>query len=304
MSDKVNYPSWDDCGVPKSILSAIKQLRVGSALDYLLLNRVFRFNVRAHYLYTCNKCGYHKKMFRHYEDYSTCERCGSNLISSIANWRMGKDKIEPYSKSDDLLIKLIQQMHSLYVRYFRKSPPQDFLQCGWHIEAIEVPKDSSAYGYSNLSSNQSSPSPVFMAKYSCGDQVKSKNQALAVCKASLLCPFLWDDGFDWKTDSHRNRGQKTHIIPLISIWSKLLTESSSKRSSSSSSLSPSLPAPRQSLDLRPIQFGDEHIEDLEEMGIIQPPPSNNDDLPAAVVRALQNHGHPPTVFRNVFNNFS
>jgi hypothetical protein len=39
----------------------------------------------------------------------------------------------------------------------------------------------------------------------------------------VLCPFLWDDCFDWKHLVPKDQGRETHLLPLLNIWAKLIS---------------------------------------------------------------------------------
>ena len=229
MSESINYPSWQDVGVPVFFVDYLRRMGQGGTLDYLILNRVFRFNVRAQYVYECKNCGHTKSLHRHFEDYSTCEKCGEHKITSTAYWRMGKDKCEPYSQRDGLVSKIIQQMATDYGQYFRDVPPDDFVDCGWewNKNGVEIPKTGPAFG--KLSSDPEAeqvesnfgPKPSFAMKFCCGEKVVAPNQIVSVCRAAILCPFLWDDCFDWKYMVQRDHGRETHILPLLYMLAKM-----------------------------------------------------------------------------------
>jgi len=227
MDEPITYPTWSDVGVPSVMVDAIRRLGNGEILDYLILNRVFRFQIKAQYVYTCQKCHHQKRLSRNYESYLVCEQCKSEKISSTANWRMGKDRIQSYSDSgsDTSVRKLVQQMSTVYGQYFRDYPPEDFVKCDWVLkrEAMSLPHHESAWAqYANNSNPEfASDMPCFSSQFCCGEKVVANTERLAICKAAVLCPFLWDDCFDWKYLAPRDEGRETHILPLLNIWSKL-----------------------------------------------------------------------------------
>jgi len=225
MDEAIRYPTWEDVGIPRIMVNAVHALPAGGVLDYLVLNRVFRFNVRAQYVYQCTKCGYDKRMGRHYEDYSCCEKCGSNMICSTAYWRMGKDKMEAYSQKENLAAKVIQQMPIVYSQYFRDHPPDEFIKCEWEWDTgeVQVPKPIPAYGRYDSSNAEEGfkPPPLFAVQFCCGERVVTASQVYSICKAAVLCPFLWDDCFDWKHLIPKDQGRENHLLPLLNIWAKL-----------------------------------------------------------------------------------
>ncbi len=225
MDHSIQYPTWQDVGVPPSLVNAIRRLTSGDVIDYLLVNRVFRFHIRAQYVYMCDECHSVKKLSRNWEDYSQCEQCGSALISSSANWRMGKDHMKPYSKDESNVRVVVRQMAEVYGMYFRDYPPDNFLECDWVVDrdTVQLPKEQDqAFGrYQPQEDFIPHELPMFSAKFCCGDQVTLPTQTLAICQAALLCPFLWDDRYDWKYKMPRETNQETHLLPLIHMWCKL-----------------------------------------------------------------------------------
>ena len=142
---------------------------------------------------------------------------------------MGKDRVEPYSQRDTLASKIIQQMATVYGQYFRDIPPDDFVECGWewNKSGVEIPKVGPAFGKLNVDPEAEAVEAVcgvkssFVVKFCCGEKVTSGSQILSVCRAAILCPFLWDDCFDWKNMVRRDRGRETHIMPLLYTLAKM-----------------------------------------------------------------------------------
>ncbi len=224
MDQAIQYPTWKDVGMPLSFLNYIRLLPAGEIIDYLLLNRVFRYHIRSQYVYMCDECRHVKKLSRNWEDYSQCERCSSGLISSSANWRMGKDKMKSYSKHESHVRTIVREMTEVYGTYFRDYPPDNFLECDWEVDrdTLQLPNgQEKAFGrYQQQEDFIPNSLPMFSVKFCCGDKVTSPDQTLAICHAALLCPFLWDDTYDWKYKMPRETNQATHILPLIHMWCK------------------------------------------------------------------------------------
>ena len=233
MDEPITYPTWSDVSIPPIMVDAVRHLNQGQVLDYLILNRLFRFQIKAQYVYTCQKCGHQKRLSRNYESYLECERCKSEMISSTANWRMGKDRVKPYSQpnSDISVRKIVQQMSTVFGQYFRDYPPEDFVKCDWVLnrDAIPLPQEGSVWGQYTNGAQPDLPSdmPCFSAQFCCGEKVVAATERLSICKAAVLCPFLWDDCFDWKYLSPRDKGRETHLLPLLNIWAKLEDDGSS-----------------------------------------------------------------------------
>lgn len=220
MEDTVVYPTWSQVGVPPSIVESIKRLPSGMLLSYLVLNRVFRFDVKAQYKYHCDNCGLHKLVNRVYDDYTRCEKCGkTNTLRSSPLWRMGKDNIvridEGYAAS------ILQRMHENYAAYFNCYPPEGFLNSAWMLDMnVSLPRREPALGSLAPEVKDKRRAKV-QAAFICGDTVEASQQSLAIAKAAVLCPFLWDDLFDWRYGITKDRGRETHLTPLINMWVRL-----------------------------------------------------------------------------------
>jgi len=277
MDEPITYPTWSDVNIPQSLIHDVRRLGTGIILDYLILNRIYRFQIKAQYVYTCQSCGYQKRISRNYESYLQCEQCRSGLISSLANWRMGKDRIEGWSRktNDGLLRKTIRQMSANYTHYFRDYPPEDFLKCDWVMKkpSFDIPENGVAWGQNSPDlMDLPSEMPSFAAKFCCGEQVVGGNQQICIYKAAVLCPFLWDDCFDWKYLSPKDSGRETHIFPVLNLWCKLKGDRKSKKSAWASSS-------------EGFQFADE-----EEVPMYNPPqplhaPDQQNEAPAPVEAA-------------------
>ena len=224
MDSGITYPTWEQVGIPSLLVGFIRRLRPGKVVDYLVTNRIFRFHIRPQYVYQCQSCGNTKRVSRNWEDYSVCENCESGMVSSSANWRMGKDAMKSYSDGSHCNA-VVQQMAEIYGTYFRDYPPENFLDCDWIVDrdALKLPKESEhAYGQHQPDDDFIPPQmPLFAAQFCCGDRVVHNSQDFAIVLAALLCPFLWDDRFDWKHKVLRDQGKSTHIAPLLNMWCKM-----------------------------------------------------------------------------------
>jgi hypothetical protein len=204
------FPSWKDVGVPNFIIENIKHIRSAQFLGYLVLNRVFRYEVKPQYNYHCRNCDYRKQNVRAYEDYSVCESCGYNDISAFPIWRMGKDKATPISEMS--VPGILQMLEENYNVYFQKEIPEDFIDVQWRYAVIKTPMPDGEVDKMVYSKAY--------AKFACGEEVEAESHSFAVAKAAILCPFLWDDLFDWKYGVTKEKGRETPIIPLLAMWNK------------------------------------------------------------------------------------
>jgi len=137
---------------------------------------------------------------------------------------MGKDAMKSYSDGSHCNV-IVRQMAERYSTYFRDYPPDNFLDCDWVVDksTLRLPKETDqAYGQYQPDDEFAPPQmPLFAAQFCCGDRVVHASQDFAIVLAALLCPFLWDDCFDWKYKTPRDRTKPVHIAPLLNMWCKL-----------------------------------------------------------------------------------
>jgi hypothetical protein len=57
----------------------------------------------------------------------------------------------------------------------------------------------------------------FVCQFLSGERIKDFTPSLAIAKAAILCPFLWDTGFNWR-DGKKERGNDLYYAHLISQW--------------------------------------------------------------------------------------
>lgn len=209
--NNILLPSWNDVNIPQFIVDNIRNNYSNHLINYLVLNRVFRFEIKPQYNYWCRNCDYRKQNVRAYEEYGTCENCGSqDFLSANPIWRMGKDRAS--NVNEGLVPRILHKMEENYKIYFnQKEIPDNFVEMQWLYGTTteDVPEDEEKIIYSKAK-----------AKFSHGEEIEAETQSQAVAKAAILCPFLWDELFDWKFGVPKDKGRETHILPLLSMWSK------------------------------------------------------------------------------------
>lgn len=239
MGHTIKYPTWQDVGLSEYLINQIVKPDLGESriLDYLVYVKVFNFQIKLTYTAICKNCNNTKKLNRYHEEYSICEKCGKSTITCSVSWRFGKnnDYIE-YTTREDGASLVIRQMMENYVTYFKESPPDDFLKSEWLIDRrqVNVPKKRNPYGiweddkiedkYVSKSSK-----PIYFSRFCCGEECRGDNQNLTIIKSALMCPFIWDDCFDWKNGFKKDTSQQFHITPILYMCSKMLPEGSSYR---------------------------------------------------------------------------
>jgi ribosomal protein L37AE/L43A len=193
--DSRQYPTWKSVGLSKNFVSTIFNAD-NRWLDFLVQMKVNKHRIRSQFRYTCQNCGKKKTIHRIYEDYSICDKCSSTLISCQPAWTFIKsDDLTRYSDNcDEYVASIISKMQLNYRTYFEEEHPTDFMNF-----------------YSKVIGNET----LFCAKFICGSESIAAQPGKAIIKAAVLCPFIWDDVFDWKNGYRRDDEMESHITPII-----------------------------------------------------------------------------------------
>ena len=236
MDESIAYPTWDDVGVPPALTELIRRLPLCQLLHYLIVNRVFRFQIKPQYAYRCAGCGHRKTVTKVFEEYPNCEACNCSVLTATPSYIMGKDKCR-HALDETIVPSIIQRMTDNFVCYFKRQPPEDFFAYGWMLnnKPVEVPNpvalgaDAHHNDDDDDEFQQALRSPGAVAKFCVGESVEDAAQTLAICKAAVLCPFLWDDFFDWQFNSRKDK--ETPIIPLLQMIARMHNKGNGERNS-------------------------------------------------------------------------
>jgi ribosomal protein L37AE/L43A len=184
------YPAWKDFDIPQGVVDAIRRTNTDSLLGFLVNDRVFRAENKISYQYECFRCGHSKIVSRQYEDYSSCEKCRSEATHGIPFWKESRGGDKAQSNLD--ASRIIAQMTLNYSKYFGSI---DF-------EIADIKWDVGG----------------FLSKFVCGEGVFDASPERSVAKAAILCPFLWDNNFNWRDNIKNDRGNDLHISHIIMQW--------------------------------------------------------------------------------------
>lgn len=199
MTEDMRFPTWRDVGIPTQFVETIKNLQGDNLLEQLIYEKVFRKTRRMQYVYVCGVCGHQHKPEKNVEDYRTCEICNGKAITVTQHLR-GWNRKHPTgcSNTDAFAQDVLVSMRVNYSRYFSK-----------YLEEIQS-EDIVVFRWKQECG--------FVAGYLGGDQVEGPSTAKALCKASLLVPFLWDDNFNWESKKKMPPGRQSLIFPTLYEW--------------------------------------------------------------------------------------
>lgn len=196
--DDIRFPTWRDVGIPEQLVRAIKNIRGDTLLEQLIYERVFHNSRRMQYVYSCGVCGHVHRPEKQTEDYATCEKCRSKAVHASQHLRGWNRKHPPgCSNIDGFAQEVMVKMRENYAvysnRYIGDFPPEDIVVFRWKEHG-------------------------FVANYLSGDQAEDQNTPRTLCKAALLVPFIWDDNYDWKTQTRKAPGRQSSILPALYEW--------------------------------------------------------------------------------------
>jgi DNA-directed RNA polymerase subunit RPC12/RpoP len=188
----MEHPTWQEVGIPAILIDSIKQMKPCFLLDSLVHQIVFHNVKKLKLLYICMNCGKQYEPERNSEDISECESCGHRGICATQSLRFTKEKIPSYSRSNFCsLFDIIRIMDENYSQYFRVNKKTS-LDWDWEGQ--------------------------YKVQFLGGDVAHATAPRVAVVKASLLCPYLWDSFYNWNTNSHRDALEQKYISQFINQW--------------------------------------------------------------------------------------
>lgn len=190
---EIVYPQWSDVGIPASLQDAMIQLEHGPLLTLLVEERVFHTENKTNFIYTCGACGWHHIVNRSYEAYDECQKCHAKQIKAVPFWKNSKDTVKPTHRSELVSYKIAEQMGVNYRTYFNVRDSL-VLELYWN-----------QFG--------------FNAKFKGGTgTVVATSPYVAIAKAAILCPYLWDSSFNWKIGRKTDKTADCNITHLVYQW--------------------------------------------------------------------------------------
>ena len=180
-------PTWYDVNISEGLISLIQSSDNVEIISFLIDDRVFRKENKINYQYICSSCGYAKLITKQHEEYFACLECKSKRINGTPCWKYHRNINSQITSAN-----IIDRMALNYFHYFN-AKNEKIVDLEWQ-------------------------DGLFMTKFATGERVLEETPAESISKAAILCPFLWDSNFNWKTLSHNDRGNDLHISHIIAQW--------------------------------------------------------------------------------------
>lgn len=189
--------TWQDVGISQYFLDILRSLKPGDFLDCAIAMYVFDHNPKLNIKYACSGCGYSKTLQRIHEDYPCCVKCGNSTI--YATPLIAYKEFMSYSDGEVEISKIITALHKKYRSYYNVMPDKD--------------------SFINFNIDFLNNNSIYTAQFLSGEQVTANSLSFAICKAAILCPFIWDNTYDWKSCSKKEPMKQTHISNLLYLLS-------------------------------------------------------------------------------------
>lgn len=187
---EIRHPGWADVGLPDQFVQQLAGLQDQTVLESLVYDRVFHLTRGVQFVYHCGVCGYSHKPKKTTDDYGVCgnDQCRSRAIRLVSSHKAMNRTHQPgASGTDEFSSLVLSKMADNHLAYFG-SEAEDLVALSWRRG-------------------------VFHAQFTGGGQTQDRLSSLAIVRASLLVPYLWDGKFDWKEGRFRSRSG--HLIPTL-----------------------------------------------------------------------------------------
>ena len=187
----MDFPSWHDVAMPLTLIESVKRLPPCYFLDSLVHQLVMGNKRKPQYTYTCDTCGCSHRPEKATDEVVHCPECDGQQMRCAASWRFTKE-IQPFSRSSYVsLAKLISSMRGNFICYFGEMPK--YMNCGWDV------------------------SGGLYCQFQGGELVCDTTPRLCIVKAAILCPYLWNNSFNDKTDTIHGE----HLAPILHNYCRI-----------------------------------------------------------------------------------
>jgi len=181
-------PTWQSVGIPGNLVTAIKEMPASSTLDVLVHQTVFRSFKRVISTYMCGACGHTYVPTRFSEEVARCPACQGQRVRCIHSLKYPPDrKIPYYSRASKMTLRIVEQMNLNFISYF-KSNPKRGMDWEWHNGRFSV-------------------------AFAGGETTSDMHPRIAISKAAVLSPYLWDSYFG-TTEEVLDQRYISHLLKI------------------------------------------------------------------------------------------
>jgi hypothetical protein len=115
-------------------------------------------------------------------------------VRCIQSVKFGEKKIPYYSRTGNFILNIARQMKINFELYFKTSADRD-IDWEWHNDFYHV-------------------------AFAAGETGKGELPRIAIARAALLTPYLWDSLYDWKNSCYREVSDQKFLTNLINHFAQ------------------------------------------------------------------------------------
>lgn len=184
----MQYPTWEEVNIPAIVPKTINTMQPSHSLDCLIHQLVFHYQKKVMPSYYCEDCGA-VSSGKPNEEINYCPNCSSKRVRCINSLKFDK-KVPFYSRTEIFLFEIIAKMAENFTLAF-KTYTTKILDWEWHNK-------------------------LYYVTFTGGDTGVGPSPKMAIIKAALLVPYLWDFSKDWINGGQINKYEQTSLLQIIS----------------------------------------------------------------------------------------
>lgn len=184
-------PSWQEIVIPKVVVDNLRIIKPGFTFDTLLYQIVFHNSKKLFVSYNCDQCGHIHTPTKTTDEVNHCPACLTKQVRCVQSLKFNKtSKVPMYSRKENYIEAIAGAMNLNFCNYFKQSPE---LNLDWEWR-----------------NNQ------FHVAFAGGETASDISPRVAIARAALMTPYLWDTKFDWKTFTFVDKVDKCFITGILS----------------------------------------------------------------------------------------
>jgi hypothetical protein len=190
----MQIPTWKDVGIPDIAVKSLREMLPTYAMDCLVSQIVFHNTKRLITTYRCDN-GHNYVPEKLHEEVCACPICFTKRVRCIQSVKFSSEKKIPYySRTGNFIASISKQMKSNFELYFKVSADRD-IDWEWHND-------------------------VYHVAFAGGETGRGELPRIAVARAALLTPYLWDSLYDWKNACYREVSDQKFLTNLINHFAQ------------------------------------------------------------------------------------
>lgn len=183
-------PTWQEVGIPKVVVENLRTLKPGFSFDTLVYQTVFHYTKKLVLAYNCDECTYVHMPTKTTDEVSQCPSCFSKRVRCVQSLKFNKtSKVPMYSRKSPYMETIVRQMLDNFTIYFKQRADRA-IDWEWHND-------------------------LFHVAFAGGDTASDPKPSVAITRAALMTPYLWDKNFDWKNAEFVDKVNKHFITDLL-----------------------------------------------------------------------------------------